>query len=189
MPRHRRHLAVVTATLGAVGMLTVGMLAGCSGASDQSPVTVVHEATIDTVANLAPPVAADVALTIEHADGTTVQLSIAQIESLRTVSATLHEPFVDQDITFEGVPLRDFFDFIGIPKSVTTLHTVALNEYAVDLPTSIADVEGAILATRADGKLIPVDQGGPTRVVLTDDHPQAKDESLWIWSLQTLSVP
>lgn len=164
------------------------MLAACSGAS-QSAVTVVHEATIDTVASLVTPVAADVALTVENADGTTVQLSIAQIESLRTVSATLYEPFVKREIAFQGVPLRDFFAFLGIPKSVTTLHSVALNEYAVDLPMSIADADGAILATRADGKLIPVDQGGPTRVVLTDDHPQAKDEALWVWSLKTLSIP
>ena len=70
-----------------------------------------------------------------------------------------------------------------------TLHTLALDEYAVDLPMSITDVEGAILATRADGALITLDQGGPTRVVRTDSHPQARDESLWIWSLKSLSVP
>jgi hypothetical protein len=89
MPRRRR-LAVVSATLGALGIHGVfGMLAASSGALDPSP-----------------------------------------------VSATRHEPFVDEGITFDGVrPLRDFFSFLGIPKSVT------------------------------------------------------KDESGWIWSLQTLSVP
>ncbi len=180
----RRHLAVASATLA-----IAAVLAACSGPPDAGAIAVVHEATIATVADLAAPAAADVALTVEYADGTSVQLSIAQLEALRTVAATVHEPFIDRVIVFEGVPLSDMFRFLGIPKTVPKLHTLALNEYAVDLPMSITDVEGAILATRADGALLPLDEGGPTRVVLTDDHPQAQDQSLWIWSLKTLSVP
>ncbi|MGV8965886.1 MAG: hypothetical protein ACOH2F_06365 [Cellulomonas sp.] len=180
----RRHCAVAAAALA-----VVGVLAACSGPPDTGTIAVVHEATIATAADLRPPVPAEVALTVDYADGTSVQLSIAQLEALRTVSARVHEPFVNRDIVFEGVPLSDLFTFLRIPQSVQKLHTLALNEYAVDLPMSITDVEGAFLATRADGALIPLDEGGPTRVVLTNDHPQAQDESLWIWSLKSLSVP
>ncbi|RYV52920.1 molybdopterin-dependent oxidoreductase [Pengzhenrongella frigida] len=182
--RRRNRTAAATTAIG-----ILGILAACSSTAQASPVVVVHEATLATLSNLEPPTAADVALTVERADGTLVQLSIPQLEALHTVSAELYEPFLDTRVTFQGVPLRDLFAFLEIPASATQLHTVALNEYEVYLPVSIADDPEAILATRADGELIPLDEGGPTRVVLTDDHPQAHDESLWIWSLKILSIP
>jgi len=185
MDSSRRHLAAAVA----LGLGLLAVLAGCGSSPDKSPVVVLHDATIATVADLTTPAEADVVLTFERADGRSVQLSIAQLEDLKTVSATLYEPFLDKRVTFQGVPLRDLFDFLQIPASVTTLHTVALNEYAVDLPVSVANSPEAILATRAGGELIPVDQGGPTRVVFTDGHPQAGDESLWVWSLKTVSIP
>lgn len=120
------------------------------------------------------------------ADG--LQLSIAQLEQLRTVKAEVYEPFLKRNVVFQGVELQGLMDIASLPEGTEQVDSVAYHEYAVTLPASILKHSGVILATRADGELIPLDKGGPTRIVFTDDHPDTKNESLWIWSTKTLTL-
>ncbi|WP_336921079.1 molybdopterin-dependent oxidoreductase [Aquipuribacter sp. SD81] len=163
-------------------------LAAC-GEDAAAAVTTVSAGSVSTVDDVPAPDEDDVVLTFTggatNTDGE-LRLSLAQLESMPTVEATVHEPFLDEDVVFRGVPLEDVLALVDLPDDVDTVHTVAYNEYAVDLPLSVADTPGAILATRADGEEIALEDGGPTRVVFTDEHPAAGDEALWIWSLATV---
>lgn len=164
----------------------VALLAACS--AEPAP-RLVRAGTVDSPADLRAPDRADTVLTLTWPgdDGpASVALSLDQLEQMRTVSADVAEPFLGRTVTFQGVPLGVVLEVAGVPEDVTVLHAVALNEYAVDIPVTVADHPGAILATLADGAPIPVDEGGPTRIVLTADHPDVADEALWIWSLATL---
>lgn len=86
------------------------------------------------------------------------------------------------------MPLQDLLDVAGAPRDFTAIDSAAYNEYAVTLPATILRHAGVVLATRADGETIPLDKGGPTRIVFTDSHPDAKNESLWIWSTKVLAL-
>ncbi|NTW39521.1 MAG: molybdopterin-dependent oxidoreductase [Cellulomonadaceae bacterium] len=169
----------------AAGALAAAALTGCS--STASRATEIRPGTITSLDDLEPVDDADLALTITWDGGEPVRLSIDQLEQMRTVEATIYEPFLKRDVTFQGVELPELLMLTGMPDDLDVLHTVALNEYEVDIPADAAMDDAAILATRADGELIPIDQGGPTRVVLTSDHPDVRDESLWIWSIATIA--
>jgi hypothetical protein len=77
----------------------------------------------------------------------------------------------------------------GVGPDATHAHVVALDDYAVDL--SLADVRagGIILATRAgDGSAIPIDKGGPTRIVFMDGVKAGANADQWVWSVKTIDV-
>ena len=70
-----------------------------------------------------------------------------------------------------------------------TVHVTALDDYQVDL--SIADVRagGVLLATRdGEGRAIPLEDGGPTRIVFAANVPAGASADQWIWSLSTIDV-
>ncbi|GIG28366.1 molybdopterin-dependent oxidoreductase [Cellulomonas marina] len=165
----------------------VAGLASCSdGTSAQ--VHAVSAGTVVEVADLTTPAAEDVVLTVEGTSSGTVTLSMADLEAMPTVEAEVYEPFLEERVTFRGVALAELLRVVGVPQDATVLHSLALNDYAVDVPLTVADHPGAVLATRADGEPIPLEEGGPTRLVLTDDHPDTRDQSLWIWSIASLAA-
>lgn len=190
-----RALAPV-ALLAVVGLAVAGCGGSSSSTSDKgeaSPaITEVSAGTITSAGQLELPAKGGTVITLagfgatNAADG--LQLSIAQLEQMRTVKATVYEPFLKRNVEFQGVELQDLLDLAELPVGTKKIDSVAYNEYAVTLPTSILDHSGVILATRADGQLIPLDKGGPTRIVFTDDHPDTENQSLWIWSTKTLTV-
>jgi len=174
-------------TLSAVFLATFG-LAGCgSGApAIQAAATQAAAAPVVTAADLPEPAPEDVVLRIgggasNSDDG--LLLSLKDIERLGTQEVTVYEPFVAKEVTFTAVPWESVLALAELPEDVVTLHTVAYNEYEVDVPVDVGDTPGAWLATRQDGEPIAVADGGPTRVVFSEDHPGADDESLWIWSI------
>lgn len=177
---------VARAVPAAVATLAVTALAACS--PDEPTLEVVSEGTVRTVADLASLEGGEPLLQLVGADGTSVDLSREHLDAMRTVSAELYEPFVRERVTFTGVPLSDLFAMLGDLDPEGTVHAVALNEYSVEIPVSVTREDGAFLATLEDGEPIAVEDGGPTRVVFTDDHPDTANETLWIWSLASLDV-
>lgn len=172
--------------IGTVLVPVLALTLAASGCSQDAAAEESAPAPAVEVADLDEPAAEDVVLTIRGGasnsdDG--LKLSLEQIESIGTVEVSVYEPFVDEDITFTAVPWETVLELVDLPDDVETLHTVAYNEYEVDIPVAVGDSPGAYLATRADSEPIPVADGGPTRVVFTDEHPEADDESLWIWSI------
>lgn len=155
------------------------VLAACSGGATAA-YTVVDEGVLEATAGDAETVLSVVA------DGATTTFSFDALVAARTVTLTVHEPFLKQDVEFTGVPLADVVEATGAPDGATAMHTVALNDYAVDVPLDVLDHPDVILATHADGAPIALEDGGPIRIVFGDDHPQTHDEALWTWSLATI---
>jgi hypothetical protein len=71
----------------------------------------------------------------------------------------------------------------------TSLHLVALDDYQVDL--ALADVrdQSVFLATRTgDGTVLPIEDGGPTRIVFADGLTDRFSPDMWIWNIETIEV-
>ncbi len=93
-------------------------------------------------------------------------------------------------MTFTGVLLSDLLKSLGAGDA-TTLHALALNDYAVDIPMSDIDVLPVLLATRSDGEPMSVANYGPLRVVYPttgyDLDPTVYDPR-WIWQLSAIEL-
>jgi hypothetical protein len=116
-------------------------------------------------------------------------LDQATINRMGLVQVRLYEPWAKQTMDFRGVWLRDVLAVAGVRPNATRLHVTALDDYKVDL--TIADVRagGILLATEAgDGAGIPVDKGGPTRIVFENGVKAGANADQWIWSLKTIDV-
>jgi hypothetical protein len=116
-------------------------------------------------------------------------LDLATLERLGLVSFELYEPFQKRRMGFQGVALGKLLDLAAADTAAQDLHLVALDDYAVDLKLATARTAGVMLATRAsDGSLLPVEDGGPVRIVFLDGTPGAEKDGDWIWSLATVEV-
>jgi len=102
---------------------------------------------------------------------------------------SVDDPWAKQRVTLQGFWLRDLVSLARPDAAATSLHLSALDDYQVDL--SLADVrsQSIFLATRtADGTALPVEEGGPTRVVFSDDLAARFSPDLWIWNIETIEV-
>jgi hypothetical protein len=121
--------------------------------------------------------------------GGALVLDRATIEQLSVHQVELYEPWVKKDMMFRGVWLQDLLAVAGVAPGATRLHITALDDYAVDI--SLADIKagGIMLATRTgDGSVIPIDEGGPTRIVFMDDVKAGANADQWVWSLKSIDV-
>jgi len=114
-------------------------------------------------------------------------LDFATLDQAATEKLTILEPFVKRKMTFTGIPMGELLRRAGVDPSARRLYLHALDDFTVDVP--IAGLEDAgFLATRADGKTIPIAKGGPVRLVFSDDGKLARDTDNWIWSLDSARV-
>lgn len=116
-----------------------------------------------------------------------VRLDVPTIERMPAVTLRLREPFLKRDVTFTGVRVRDFAAIVGV-ASAARLSMVALDDYHVTLSLPALIAAGGLLATRADGKAIPVAKGGPVRLILPGDGPLAANTDNWIWSVEDIKA-
>jgi hypothetical protein len=140
---------------------------------------VVREASIQ-LGDPIPPPDGVVVLTIRGAVSNTnvddhVELDMETLEALGTVT---YEVLDDQaeggEVRFEGV-----------------LVTAALNDYSVDIPVDDATESPVLVATRAHGDRMPVEQFGPLRVVYpygSHDLDRVEHDPRWIWQLASIEV-
>lgn len=187
------------AALLLTGMLMLGELSGCSDSS--SPATPAASASPTPVAEAAitpgdavPAPSGKVVLTLRGVPNTnvgrTLQFDLATLEQLGTVSYAVDDrQALGRTVTFSGPLLRTVLEVAGAEGS--TVHAVALNDYAVDIPVSDATEMPVMLATRADGEEMSVEDYGPTRVIYPDslvDLDPALYDPRWIWQLRTIEV-
>ncbi len=120
-----------------------------------------------------------------------VTLDLAQLDAMPQVECTVNDREAEgRDATFRGVLVADVLSGIGAQPQ-TTLHTAALNDYAVDLPVSDIDGLPVLLATRLDGQPMSVAHYGPFRVIYPTTgynlDPTVYDPRR-IWQLSTVDV-
>lgn len=174
-----------TTLIGAIAASALMMLTGCSApAAAPEPAPVTDESTYGGFA-IDPPAADEVVLTIEA--GRTVDFTYAELQELATVEFEVLEPFVEVRQSFTGVPLGDLLGLAEVPAGAR-IETVALNDYRyTDTVDQWVDND-ALLAVFRDGELIPMDQGGPIRIVFAEDSPAFDLLDAWNWSLRSIVV-
>jgi hypothetical protein len=135
----------------------------------------------------------DVVLTVSgqiatHNKGKKLVLDLASLERMRTVRLETTEPFLKRRVRFDGVMLSDLLAVAGVPSSASKLHITALDDYKVDFTLNDVRSSQMLLATKADGKRMPIDRAGPIRVVFPDSSSLGRNPDLWIWSVSTMQV-
>lgn len=104
-----------------------------------------------------------------------------------TVTAT---PWHEGRPSFSGPLISGLLDHVGAAGE--RLRVVALNDYAAEMP--VADVRAfpVILATRQDGRPMPVRRKGPIFVIYPfDEHPELANEVIYgrsVWQVKGIEV-
>jgi hypothetical protein len=177
--------------LAAVTALAVGC--GTAQPAPAPPVSVVKAPDPDGTAVPAVPQGKPL-LTITGRIGVTnadhtLRLDQAELDRLGLLALSVNDPWAKQRIALQGVWLRDLVDVARPDAGATSLHLVALDDYQVDL--NLADVrdQSIFLATRTgDGTVLPIEEGGPTRIVFADGLADRFSPDMWIWNIETIEV-
>jgi len=183
-----------------VALVAALAVAACGGkeeaptqaAADPSTPQVVDNGTLAAGEKLPAP-KGEVVLTVTGDIGTAnkgkkLELDLASLEKMRRVRVEAAEPFLKRRVTFEGVLLSDLLAVAGVPDSASMISLTALDDYKVDF--KVADIRSSqmLLATKADGKHMPVDRSGPIRIVFPDSSSLGRNPDLWIWSVTSMKV-
>jgi hypothetical protein len=176
------------------------VMAACGGKEDAAaPATpdasspqVIEDGTLAAGQEIAAP-DGEVVLTVSgdigaRNKGRTLQLDLASLERMRQVRLEAAEPFLKRRVTFEGVLLADLLAVAGVPDSASKVSLTALDDYKVDFTLDDVRSSQMLLATKADGKHMPVDRSGPIRIVFPDSSSLGRNPDLWIWSVSTMKV-
>lgn len=171
------------------------LLSACAGT--EAPATVAGDVAADATGDgpgddevyggfpVDPPAPDEVVLTLEG--DVRIELTMAELDALAVDEITLDEPFVKRRETFRVIPLADLLALAGIGEDAT-VQTIALNDYRyTDRAEAFLTAE-ALLAVARDGAPIPMDAGGPIRLVYADDSSYAGTLDAWNWSLRTIRV-
>ncbi|MBU6216864.1 MAG: molybdopterin-dependent oxidoreductase [Acidobacteria bacterium] len=182
--RGLRHGLVIAAAVACVTFA-----AACGGGGDAAPSTTASPTTTSPYGEappVDPPGPDDVVLTVTGPAGSTTY-TLAQLKALSGEPVEIDEPFVEQRISFTGVPMSVLLEAAGIGADAR-ISTVALNDYSYDDVASLFTGSDAIVAVQQDGADIPIDKGGPIRIVFPDGSPAAGKKAAWNWSLSEISA-
>jgi hypothetical protein len=184
-----------------VALATALAVAACGAKDEATPSTaspnastpqVVDDGSLAVGERISAP-KGEVVLTVTGDIGTAnkgkkLELDLASLEKMRRVRLEAAEPFLKRRMMFEGVLLSDLLAVAGVPESASKVSLTALDDYKVDF--KMADVRSSqmLLATKADGKHMPVDRSGPIRIVFPDSSSLGRNPDLWIWSVASMKV-
>jgi len=186
-------LATALSTLTGCGLTSSGAASGTASAAGAG-YRVVTTSTVPTGQALPAPTGPVVLTVSGHlGSGVTrpVRLDLAGLEKLGLVEySAMDKQAEGRRATFRGVLLSRLLAAVGADRA-TRLHTVAVNDFAVDIPVSDTAAFPVLLATTVDGKRMPVDHYGPVRVIYPTDgatlDPAVYDPR-WIWQLTSIVV-
>ena len=160
--------------LPALGML---FLVCVPAAQADAPATSTGEVVLTATGGIASP-------------GGKLDFDLDALKALPAKSVATTTPWTKGAVTFTGVELTDFLAAIGARGR--TLHCVALNDYAVDIPVADAVRGGPIIAYLSDGKPMSVRQKGPLWIVYPyDSGSQYRSEVVYarsIWQLRRVDL-
>ena len=129
-------------------------------------------------------------ISITNASGGTAVFDAAMFEAMETVEIVTDTPWTDGSIRFEGVRARDVLSAVGAQGS--SVHAIAINDYAVDIPVEDFDNYDVILAYLADGERMGIRDKGPLWVIYPwTKHPELRNEvhhARSIWQLKRITV-
>lgn len=118
----------------------------------------------------------------------TVTLDLEILKSLDTKVFTTSTIWVEGDIEFTGVSLRDVLDYAGATGS--TIGAIASNDYKVEIPADGLEENAPVIAYMMDGATMSARGKGPLWIVYPfDDDPKYRTEVIYsrsIWQLNRI---
>jgi hypothetical protein len=128
-------------------------------------------------------------ITVTNGDGL-ARFDRAMLEALSPVTFTTSTIWTDGAQEFTGVPLHVLLDALNIDDAM--LSATAINDYAVEIPTSDAVEGGPIIAYLNNGSAMSVRDKGPLWIVYPYDSNDAyQTETIYsrsIWQLDRIVV-
>lgn len=125
----------------------------------------------------------------------TAQFSDADLRELDLIEIQTSSDWTNGRRVFMGPRIRDViavFDDTFELKSDGTVKAVAVNDYAVEIPTLDFKRYDVILALEMDGVRLTLRDKGPLWIVYPrDDHPELVDPMVnarWVWQLERLEL-
>jgi hypothetical protein len=188
--------ARVRVVLALLGTAVVALTTACGAGSDTpapAPPPAVLRAPDPAPATIPAPqgkplVIVTGRITATNADGA-LRLDQAALDRFGLLAMDVDDPWAKQRVTLQGFRLRDLVEQAKPAAGATVLHVTALDDYQVDLNLSDVQADDIFLATRnGQGAALPVEDGGPTRVVFADGLAPRFSPDLWIWNIETIEV-
>jgi hypothetical protein len=174
-----------------VGLLIVPTLGACAS-SERAPAPALVQPAELASGDAVPGPVDEIALSISdspaEADAEPVDLDLATIGRLAQYELEVYEPFVERRVTFTGVRPRDLLALVAPGAQPGKVELLALDDYETILDGALLLSDDLLLATHADGRQIPVEEGGPIRLVFADGAPDAANTDLWIWSVRWMTL-
>lgn len=125
--------------------------------------------------------------------GANLNFDMNMLERLGTVEYTIADPWQGhENVTYQGVLLSRLLEFAEASDSATTVHMVALDDYAIDL--SIEDINRwpILVATQKNGSYMSIENSGPSQIVFPyhafPEIDEATYKVLTIWNLRDMEV-
>ncbi|MEP6970713.1 MAG: hypothetical protein ABJA49_09735 [Betaproteobacteria bacterium] len=122
--------------------------------------------------------------------GDAASFDAAMIDDLPAHEFRTWTPWFKEPVTFRGPRLQSVLQAVGAKGQ--TLHIIALNDYAVDVPVSDASQFDPILARRIDGKVLGVRDKGPLFLIYPfDSKPETRTDLFYgrsIWQVTRITV-
>lgn len=152
-------------------------------------------ACVAAVVLASPAFAEDVVLTVSGAvespsESDNWTFSLEALRAMPVVSFETTTIWTEGSQMFEGVPLVALLDHVGAAEG--TLRAIALNDYAVTIPTTDAVEDGPIIAYTRDGEEMSVRDKGPLWIIYPfDDNETYQSEDYYsrsIWQLDRIEV-
>jgi hypothetical protein len=179
-----------------LAILLLALVSAC-GAEPKATAgfTTVTTATLTPNDQVAQPTG-PVVLSLTGKIGTTngpgrLDFDMETLEKLGMIEFTVDDPYLKRATTYQGVILQRVLDIARLPQDATTLHAIALNDYATDVPIKPINQWPVMLATKRDGQRMPVADKGPIEIVFPYNSftidPTVYDP-MWVWQLRSFEV-
>lgn len=172
-------------TSAASAALFVAVLAGCATTTTNAATPSASPTNPYGGFKVDNPKDTDVVLTV--AGSKTVDYTMGELKAMADQKISILEPFVKKHQSFEGVTLKSLLEASGISPS-EKVDTVALNQYEFADTAQNLESADAILAVARDSQPIPMDEGGPIRLVFGSKSKYFTYLDAWNWSLRTIKV-
>jgi hypothetical protein len=164
------------------------MLAACGDTSSHTTTSAMDAVDVDFGRPEGKAVLTVTGKLDETNQGPKLVLGMEQLEMLPPQDIAVFEPFRKEDSTFSGVDVRDLLTSMEVEDDAETVRMIALDDYEVELEVEMLEDGGVLIATREAGSRIPIERGGPIRLIFPPDNEVGQNTDLWIWSLRSIEV-
>jgi hypothetical protein len=180
-----------------IGVFLCVCLSACGTASNSTTpgYTTISAGTLTPNDSIAAP-SGPIVLSLSGKIGVTntanrLDLDMETLEQLGVVEFTVGDPYLKRPVTYQGVLLKRLLEVARVAQDATTLHTIALNDYATDVPIEPVNTWPVMLATKRDGQRMPVSDKGPIEIVFpynTFPIDPVVYDPMWVWQLRSIEV-